>query len=135
MSRSQSDRRANRRAAERRGRRAEAFAAFSLQLKGWTILDRRARTRAGEIDLVAARGTVLAFVEVKERATLDGALQALGPRQRERLLRAGSVWRGGKARFHEHEVRFDLVLVSPWRWPRHVPGAFSAEQASSLDLI
>lgn len=131
MSRSPTDRRA----AERRGRRAEALAAFSLQLKGWTIVARRARTGAGELDLIATRRGVLAFVEVKERATRDGAVNALGPRQRERLLRAGALWRAGKTRFEDHEVRFDLVLVSPWRWPRHLPAAFSAETGPSLDLL
>ncbi len=124
-----------RRGAERRGRRAEALAALRLRLAGWRILDRRARTGAGEIDLVVARGQILAFVEVKERATLTDAVYALGPRQRERLLRAGALWRGRHDRFAGHEVRFDLVIIAPWRWPRKIEGAFSAEGGSSLDLI
>ncbi len=50
--------------AERGGRRAESLAALWLQLKGWQILARRARTPVGEVDLIARRGRLLAFVEV-----------------------------------------------------------------------
>lgn len=124
-----------RRKAERRGRRAEALAALRLRLTGWRILDQRARTGAGEIDLVALRGRVLAFVEVKERARLGDAVTAVTPRQRDRLLRAAAIWRGRHDRFSDHEVRFDLVIIAPWRWPRKIDGAFSAETGSSLDLI
>ena len=54
--------------AERRGREGEAQAAAWLRLKGWSILDTRVKTPAGEIDLVARRGKQIAFVEVKWRA-------------------------------------------------------------------
>lgn len=124
-----------RQGAERRGRRAEALAALYLQLTGWRILERRARTGAGEIDLVAVRGDVLAFIEVKARARLGDARFALAPRQRERLLRAGAIWRGRHDRFENHEVRFDLILLAPWRWPHKIEGAFSAEHGGALDLI
>ena len=60
-----------RRNAERRGRRSEALSALWLQLRGWRILDQRARTGVGELDLVARRGPVLAFIEVKHRVS-DG---------------------------------------------------------------
>jgi putative endonuclease len=110
-------------------------AAWRLRLAGWRILEQRARTGAGEIDLVAARGRVLAFIEVKERASLATALEAVSPRQRGRLLRAGALWRGRHTRFEAYEVRFDLVLVAPWRWPRKIEGAFSAEDGSGHDLI
>ena len=66
-----------RRRAERGGRRAETIAAWWLRLKGWTILARRVRTPVGEVDLVARRGRVTAFIEVKARA---GAAEA--PRSR-----------------------------------------------------
>lgn len=125
----------DRRAAEKRGRRAEWAAALRLQLAGWRIVEHRARTGAGEIDLVAIKGRVLAFVEVKERADLNDALLAVTPRQRERLLRAGAIWRSRHDRFMDHEIRFDLVLIAPWRWPRKIEGAFSAEAGAALDLV
>jgi putative endonuclease len=80
------------RRAEADGRAAEALAAAALQAAGWTILDRRARTDAGELDLVARRGAVLAFVEVKRRRGAEEALFALSPRQRRRLAAAAACW-------------------------------------------
>lgn len=124
-----------RQSAERWGRQAEALAALLLQLQGWSILDRRARTGAGEIDIVAKRGRVLAFVEVKARGTIDSALGAITPRQRERLLRAAAVWRRRRADLADLEVRFDLVVCAPWRWPRIQKRAFTAESGHGLDLI
>ncbi|MET5012204.1 YraN family protein, partial [Burkholderia pseudomallei] len=67
----------DRRQAEATGRRGERLAAWWLRLKGWTILDRRVRTPAGEVDLIARRGSLVAFVEVKTRksaAELDFAI-------------------------------------------------------------
>ena len=56
---------ARRQQAERRGRLAEAKAAMLLRLKGYRISDRRWKSPAGEIDLIARRGSAVAFVEVK----------------------------------------------------------------------
>ena len=124
-----------RQSAERWGRRAEDIAVLLLQCKGWRIIDRRARTGAGELDIVARRGTVLAFVEVKARGTLDAATQAITPHQRARILRAAAIWRGRRVDLQDLEVRFDLIVCAPWRWPRIETGAFSAESGHGLDLI
>src|SRR5207237_6026244 len=67
----------NRRAAEKRGRGAETLACWYLRLKGWQILARRARVPGGEVDIVARRGRMLTFVEVKARATEEEAAFAL----------------------------------------------------------
>ncbi|KAA5803786.1 YraN family protein [Alkalicaulis satelles] len=127
--------RRDRRAAERRGRRAEALAALWLQLTGWRILARRARTAAGELDLVARRGDVLAFIEVKERATVEAGLEAVGTRQRARLIRAGSLWRARRDDLARLQPRYDLMVIAPWRWPLHVTGAFDADAPGLRDLI
>jgi len=124
-----------RRRAEWRGRAAERLCALRLTLGGWRVIDRRARTPAGEIDLVAVRGAVLCFVEVKARADAETALAAVSPRQRERMLRAGSLWRARHARFASLQPRFDLMVVTPWRWPRRIESAFEAETRGALDLI
>lgn len=126
---------AKRRASERRGRRAETLVAWWLRLQGWQILDRRARTGAGEIDLVARRGRVLAFIEVKNRKDFEQARLALSPRQQGRLLRAGGLWRARNRRYQALQPRFDLVVAVPWRLPHRIAGAFQAEGRDALTLI
>jgi putative endonuclease len=59
--------------AYRHGLLAETIAALLLRLKGHRIIARRYKTPVGEIDLVALKGKRLAFVEVKQRKTLDEA--------------------------------------------------------------
>ena len=124
-----------RRKAEARGRAAETLCAVRLALTGWRVVDRRARTGAGEIDLVAVRGAYLCFIEVKARETVDAAIEAVGLRQRERLLRAGSIWRARHQRFAHLQPRFDLMVVTPWRWPARIERAIEAESRGALDLI
>lgn len=53
-----------RQSAEASGRRGERLAGWWLRLKGWRILARRVRTPAGEVDLVAKKGNLVAFVKV-----------------------------------------------------------------------
>ncbi|MEN6541375.1 YraN family protein [Parvibaculum sp.] len=112
------------RAAHTSGLRAEALAALFLQLKGYRILARRMKTRAGEIDLVVRRGRSLVFVEVKARRDMEAAAEALQMRQRARLVRAAELFIGARPALMDFDVRFDLVLVAPRRWPRHLPDAW-----------
>jgi len=111
---------------ERSGRRAETAAALWLQLKGYRILERRARTPLGEIDLVAARKNMLIFVEVKSRASFEAALDAVTPELRRRVEQAARLWVGRKRTLQDRLWRFDLVLLSPGRLPRHMPDAWRA---------
>ena len=69
---------ADRRAGYARGLVAEGIAAWVLRLKGYRVLATRYRTPLGEIDIVARRGKVLAFVEVKARPTVEAGLEAIG---------------------------------------------------------
>jgi putative endonuclease len=107
----------------RRGRLSEWIAEFLLRLKGYAILARRLRTPVGELDLVARRGRRLAFVEVKLRATLDDAGEAITPRQRKRLLKAASYWLVRHAS-SDDDVAFDAVLLAPGRFPQHMRDVF-----------
>lgn len=109
-----------RRRAERGGRRAEAIAAWWLRLKGWTVLARRVRTPVGEVDLVARRGRVVAFVEVKARATAAGADFALDDYRLRRVAAAAEALAHRYAG-PENDVRIDAMFVIPWRLPRHLP--------------
>ncbi|KWT66234.1 YraN family protein [Hyphomicrobium sulfonivorans] len=104
-----------------RGRWSELLAAAALMAKGYRIIGRNVKTRAGEIDIIAVRGNLLAFVEVKRRPTQEAAEAAVGGRQAQRIRNAADYWLARRPRYHHHEQRFDLVLLVPRRWPRHIP--------------
>ncbi len=106
------------------GRRAEWVAALLLMAKGYRILGMRLRTPQAEVDLAVQRGTVLAVVEVKRRRTLEEALLAVTPAQRERLRRAGGALAARGGRNRPAVVRLDLVALAPGRWPRHIADAW-----------
>lgn len=108
-----------RRRAERGGRRAEAIAALWLQLKGWRILARRARTPVGEVDLVARRGKTVAFVEVKARATAADAQLSLDDYRLRRVAAAAQALAPRYAR-HGEDLRIDAIFIVPRRLPRHL---------------
>src|SRR5579863_7748019 len=119
--------RAKRRARLYLGLRAEWIAAALLIAKGYRILARRFVVAGGEIDLVAQRGDAIAFVEVKARADLDGALMAIDPIKRRRIARAVRVWLSRNPSAMQATLRGDAVLVAPRRLPRHVIAAFDLE--------
>jgi len=119
--------RRQRRAAFRFGLSAEARAAVLLLLKGFRIVARRWRGPIGEIDIVARRGRLLAFVEVKARDTLDDAAEAVGPEQQRRIALAAAAWLASHPQDRERDIRFDVVLIAPRHWPRHLRAAFEAD--------
>jgi putative endonuclease len=119
---------ASRRAAERRGRRAEFVAALLLMAKGYRILGRRVRTHAGEIDLVArSPGGVVCFVEVKTRSSMRDAQESLLPRQQARIARAAELYLAQRRGLLSRGVRFDTVMISDRNWPRHLRDAWRPE--------
>ena len=111
-------------AARTAGRRAEVWAALWLMAKGYRILGFRLRTPQGEIDLLAQRGRVLAVVEVKQRASLQAALEAVSDVQRERLRRAGRAIAARRPSLQNMAVRLDLIALAPGRLPVHSPDAW-----------
>jgi putative endonuclease len=113
------------RAAERRGRQGEFFAMLMLVLKGYRIVDRRVRTRAGEIDMVArSLGGIVCFVEVKTRNSLREAQEAVRPRQAARIARAAELFLAHRPWLVAKGVRFDTIVVSRRSWPRHLRDAW-----------
>ena len=103
----------------RLGHRSDWLAAAWLMLKGYQLLGFRLKTRSGEIDILARRGTVLAVVEVKRRATTEQALMALSAEQHERLLSAGRAVLRQRPSLAGHQLRIDVVALAPGRIPRH----------------
>ena len=109
--------------AEREGRKGERRAAAWLKLKGWQVLGTRIRTPRGEIDLVARRGSIVAFVEVKWRqraADLDHAIDAWRLR---RVADAAECVAHEFARNGE-DIRIDVILLAPGALPRHIVNAW-----------
>ena len=113
-------------AAFRTGVSAEARAAAFLIAKGYRVLARRFRTPHGEIDIVARRRNLVAFIEVKARASLDDAAYAVTPRQQRRIIDAAQAWLMTHPEHAEFELRFDAMLIAPRRLPRHLLAAFDA---------
>jgi putative endonuclease len=109
---------------QKRGRWAETVAAWRLRLAGWRIVERDLRLGPAQIDIIAARGRILAFVEVKLRADLDGAAEALHPAQRQRIVRAAEIFLAKRPEFAPFETRFDAILIAPGRWPQHLQDAW-----------
>jgi len=113
-------------AAFQTGLSAESRAAAYLMAKGYRILAKRFRTPHGEIDLVAKRRNLVAFIEVKARATLDEAAFAVTPRQQARIINAAQLWLAARPEYAEFELRFDAILIAPRRLPLHLLAAFYA---------
>lgn len=111
------------------GRRGEALAARYLEARGWRLLDRNVRLGHKEIDLIARRGPVIAFVEVKTRAGrgYGHPLEAISRRKRREIERVAAAWlqrTGTRAAV----LRFDAlsILVEGAAPPRieHVENAW-----------
>ncbi len=113
--------------AQLRGLDAETVACAALEADGWTVLGRRLRTEAGEVDIVAERCGLLAFVEVKSRDTLGQAAASIPPRQQARLLRAAEVLLGLHPEWGSAGVRFDVMVVDARGRVRRVADAFRSE--------
>ena len=106
------------------GRRAEWIAAAWLTLKGYRILARRFSVAGGEIDIVARRGDVVAFVEVKARPGLDEAATAISEAKRRRISAAARVWLARNPWAMNGTLRGDAVYFARGRFPRHMPAAY-----------
>ncbi|MCT8972163.1 MULTISPECIES: YraN family protein [Microbaculum] len=118
---------ADRRRSERFGRLAETATVLLYLSRGYRPLARRLRTPVGELDLIVLRGRTLVPVEVKLRATAADAAFAITARNRRRILDATRWWLARHPDHARYTVRFDVVLWSPWSWPRRIAGAFEAE--------
>lgn len=118
------DFRARRVKAYRRGHRGEWLAALALMLKGYRIVARRYRTKLGEIDLIARRGDLVLIVEVKVRATLIEAMDAIARQSERRIEAATDLWLSRQTDHGRLSIRFDMVAVLPRRWPVHVENVF-----------
>lgn len=105
---------------------AELLCRLSLRLRGYQICAARCHTEAGEIDIIAARHHVVAIIEVKARREMAVAAAALGAAQRQRIMQAARLVLAGRPELADRTIRFDVMLVAPWRWPHHIVNAWGA---------
>jgi len=113
----------DRKAAENRGREGERRAAWWLWLRGWRIVDRRVRTPLGEVDLVVRKGNLVAFVEVKTRATDADLDFAIDERRLARVAAAAEYLMSRYAGPND-DIRIDVILIAPRTLPRHIENAW-----------
>jgi putative endonuclease len=106
-----------------KGMAAEVMAMALLMMKGYRILNWRYKTRVGEIDVIARRRNTLAFIEVKRRSSLSGALESLTPHMRRRITRAARYYIGSYPHMDKLDQRFDLIAVSGFS-VRHLDNAW-----------
>lgn len=104
-----------RRRAERAGRFGEQLAALAYGLRGYQIIERRFRAQGGEIDLIARKGALIAFIEVKRRASADDAILAVTPKNRRRLESAAARFLSLRPQFSQFAIRYDIAAVAGWR--------------------
>lgn len=110
--------------AEKFGRRGEFWAKIYLRCQGFRIIGERFKARGGEIDLVAKRGQLLVFIEVKARTTEEGLNQAYYGVRQDRIIQAAHYWLSQNPHFQHHTIRFDVIGLAPFRWPVHIVDAF-----------
>jgi putative endonuclease len=115
------------RATYKTGLAAETLCRFLLRLKGYRILASRYKSPLGEIDIVAMRGMNIAMIEVKARPTRREALESVLPRQRQRLERGALDFLAHHPHLNRHNLRFDIMLVTPRRFPVHMQDAWRPE--------
>jgi putative endonuclease len=114
-------------AAFKLGLSAESRAAMFLIAKAYRILARRWKTPFGEIDIIARRRHTLVFVEVKARATLEEAVEAVTAHNQRRIINAAELWLAHHPNDGKGDIRFDVVVVTPGKIPYHIPNAFDAD--------
>lgn len=108
----------------RRGHISEYLAAAFLLFKGYRIVAIRHRTKLGEIDIIARKGDLAVFVEVKARRGEQEAIDAVSFSAQKRIRAASDLWLARQPDFALISQRYDIVAILPGRWPQHFPDAF-----------
>ncbi len=116
--------RKRRRQAQHWGRRAEWLCRWWLRFKGYRIVATNWRCPYGEIDIIARRNSLLVFVEVKARQDTETAAIAVTARTQKRITDAAAIFLTTHQRFRTLDTRFDVMMVTPGRFPSHCPDAW-----------
>lgn len=105
------------------GIKAEKMAAGYLKLKGYKILEERFKTPYGEVDIIAQRKNLMAFIEVKARQTKRGALESITPKMKKRISDAALFYISQQEQ-GDYDYRFDLITVTPPFSVHHLDNAW-----------
>lgn len=103
-----------------KGRKAEDSAALYLRIRGHRILDRNARLGRGELDIVAVKNEILAFIEVKLRPDRDAGLLSVHADKQARLRSAARAWLASHPAFQHLQCRYDLIILTPGKFRSHI---------------
>ena len=120
MARTTSDRRK----AFFRGHLSEYYAAIYLIFKGYRIAAMRFRSKSGEVDIIARKGDLVAFIEVKPRRITGDAIFAVDPTSQRRIRNASLTWIARQPDAAILTYRYDIIAVTPWSRPQHFIDAF-----------
>lgn len=112
------------------GKEGERIAERYLAKKGYKLVERNYRCRAGEVDLILLDRRVIVFVEVKTRSgqRFGTPLEAVAPRKQQKMIRAAQFFLSTKG-LYQREARFDVVGIS---WPDREPVVEHIENAFEL---
>ncbi len=102
-----------RRQIEAESRKAEDHVARWLKFRGWKVLAQRFKTPEGEVDIIARKKEIIAFVEVKQRTRLSPTEDVLTASNISRVMEAAEIWveRNFETLGTDFEIRFDLALI------------------------
>lgn len=112
------------------GHRGEALAGRYLVRRGWRIVARNWSGAGGELDIVALRAGVLAFVEVKTRAESSELDDPVRDGQRRRMINAARLFLALRPELSGASARFDVMAIDigrRWRRIDHIPDAFEVD--------
>ena len=108
------------------GSAGEDAACAYLTQRGWTILERNVRRGRGEIDIIARRRGIIAFVEVKRRSSTayGQPAEAVNLQKQARIAQAAALYMQ-ENELDDANIRFDIIEILPGEI-RHIEGAFDA---------
>ena len=107
---------------------AEYLCILRLWLTGWRILAWRYKQPMGEVDIIARRGEVIAFIEVKARESRQKALEAVSMTQKKRIEKSASHWLSRNLKYAGFCPRFDIMWVTKWPWPQREAHAWEVRE-------
>jgi putative endonuclease len=107
-------------ATEAKGYFGEFLAICLLKIKGYKILAQRYKTVCGEIDIIAQKNDIVAFIEVKSRKSIDKCYNAVTNKQLQRIQRTSEIFLRKNKKLSDCFSRYDVILISDWRLPIHI---------------